>query len=61
MLNVVTFPLCTHDILNSAFVIYATSLPSVREKTGSAELRISSETQFPMIWNEQKFRGYYKE
>lgn len=32
-------------------------LPSVRENTGSAELRISSETQFAMIWKKNKLRG----
>lgn len=30
------------------------SLPSVRENNGSAELRMSSETQFAIIWNQQK-------
>ena len=44
--------------INAAFVIYATYLPSVREKTGSAELRISNETQFAIIWKEQKCRDY---
>lgn len=37
------------------------SLPSVREKTGSAELRMSSDTQFAMIWNETEIQRLLEE
>lgn len=36
------------------FTLAAESLPSVRENTGSAELRMSSDEQFAMIWNHRE-------